>query len=154
MFSTSSAQCCLEWQSPSSVHLHASCALRPDPGHACDTVAVEPADNDTIQYISHRQSKEYYDDGRRRNLFYLMDQHGIEHLAVVGEERETRDGHYTYSTHAPFNNMRPLQCYNQTGVYHWLESMLNHHLPRGTQLPGSCHCCCLGLAILHGHQGP
>jgi hypothetical protein len=113
-----------------------------DTRHACPVAALESADNDTIQYVSHRQSKEYYDDGRRRNLFYLTDQHDTEHLAVVGEERETRDGHYTYSTVPPFNTIKPLQCYNQTGVYHWLEGMLNHHLPRGA------HTCARLLAAL------
>ncbi len=43
-----------------------------------------------------RHERDYYDDGRRCNKWYLMDQHGVEHLAVIGEERDTRDGHYTY----------------------------------------------------------
>ena len=118
-----------------------------------------------MQYVGHRQAKEYYDDGRRRNLFFLIDQQGglaagwalhargrapgpsptttypsagcpaaaagAEHLAVVGEERETRDGHYTYGTAPPFDSIRPLTCYNQTGVFHWLEGMINHHLGKG-----------------------
>jgi hypothetical protein len=29
--------------------------------------------------------------------WYLIDQHGAEHLAVVGIETDTLDGHYTYS---------------------------------------------------------
>jgi hypothetical protein len=56
---------------------------------------------------------------------------GVEHLAVIGEERETRDGHYTYGTAPPFDSIRPLTCYNQTGVFHWLEGMINHHLGKG-----------------------
>ncbi len=37
-------------------------------------------------------------DNKRINQFYLVDQHGKEHLAIVGTERETRDAHYTYAT--------------------------------------------------------
>jgi hypothetical protein len=36
-------------------------------------------------------------DGRRINRWYLVDQHGSAHLAVIGIERDTRDGHYNYS---------------------------------------------------------
>lgn len=36
-------------------------------------------------------------DKRRMHHWYLIDQHGAEHLAVVGIETDTLDGHYTYS---------------------------------------------------------
>lgn len=36
-------------------------------------------------------------DGRRINRWYLVDQHGSAHLAVIGIERDTKDGHYTYN---------------------------------------------------------
>lgn len=36
------------------------------------------------------------EDGRRVNKWFLVDQRGVPHLAVVGVERETKDGHYSY----------------------------------------------------------
>lgn len=36
-------------------------------------------------------------DGRRINRWYLVDQLGRSHLAVIGIERDTKDGHYTYT---------------------------------------------------------
>lgn len=44
-----------------------------------------------------RHDKTHTPDGRRCNKWVLIDQHGGEHLAVVGLERDTRDGHYTYT---------------------------------------------------------
>lgn len=35
-------------------------------------------------------------DGRRLSRWFLVDQHGQPHLAVVGVERDTKDGHYAY----------------------------------------------------------
>lgn len=48
-------------------------------------------------YVSWRLERRVHDDGRRCNLWYLVDEMGCEQLAVVGEERETRDGHYQYT---------------------------------------------------------
>lgn len=36
-------------------------------------------------------------DGRRINRWCLVDQHGSAHLAVIGIERDTKDGHYNYN---------------------------------------------------------
>jgi len=36
-------------------------------------------------------------DGRRINRWFLLDQLGRSHLAVIGIERDTKDGHYTYT---------------------------------------------------------
>jgi hypothetical protein len=44
-----------------------------------------------------RYERAAYPDGRRCNRWYLMDQHGDSHLAVIGIERDTKDGHYHYS---------------------------------------------------------
>jgi hypothetical protein len=66
---------------------------------------------------------------------------------VVGEERETRDGHYTYGTVPPFDAIRPLTCYNQTGVFHWMEGMINHHLGKGGRR-GAALACHAALACL------
>lgn len=45
----------------------------------------------------HRYDRAHMPDGRRINRWYLVDQHGSAHLAVIGVERDTRDGHYTYT---------------------------------------------------------
>jgi len=36
-------------------------------------------------------------DKRRRHTWYLIDQHGKEHLAVSGEEKEPKCSHYHYT---------------------------------------------------------
>lgn len=55
------------------------------------------ADNPSgLYFVDTRQERTQMGDGRRVNKWYLVDQNGKEHLAVVGEERDTRDGHYTY----------------------------------------------------------
>ena len=37
---------------------------------------------------------------------------GREHLAVVGYERDTKDGHYSYRAQPPFNKLQPLDSSN------------------------------------------
>ena len=37
----------------------------------------------------------------------MLDSVGGEHLAVVGEERDTRDGHYLYRAMPPFDVLHP-----------------------------------------------
>jgi hypothetical protein len=53
-----------------------------------------------------------------------MDDQGHNHLAVTGEEKETRDGHYIYNTEAFFSNAAPLEARNQEDVKRWIDSML------------------------------
>lgn len=36
------------------------------------------------------------EDGRRCHKWFLVDEAGTEHLAVIGLETDTLDGHYTY----------------------------------------------------------
>lgn len=36
------------------------------------------------------------EDGRRCHKWFLVDEAGTEHLAVIGIETDTLDGHYTY----------------------------------------------------------
>ena len=52
-----------------------------------------------------------------------MDDNGHEHLAVVGEERDPRDGHYNYYAEKPFSLIRPLACQNRTKVHEYLEAV-------------------------------
>ena len=54
-----------------------------------------------------RRERLQQEDGRRANNFYLQDSLGGEHLAVVGEERDTRDGHYLYRAMPPFDVLHP-----------------------------------------------
>lgn len=44
-----------------------------------------------------RSERAHMADGRRCNRWHLLDQHGNAHLAVIGIERDTKDGHYVYS---------------------------------------------------------
>ena len=57
-----------------------------------------------------------------------MDDNGHEHLAVVGEERDPRDGHYNYYAEKPFSLIRPLACQNRTKVHEYLEAV-GYRLP-------------------------
>lgn len=55
----------------------------------------------------YRRDRVQHEDGRRANHFYLVDALGGEHLAAVGEERDTRDGHYLYRAMPPFDATHP-----------------------------------------------
>ena len=50
-----------------------------------------------------------------------MDESGHEQLAVTAEERETRDGHYTYKAEGPLAQIRPLSASNMAMVTEWLD---------------------------------
>jgi hypothetical protein len=76
------------------------------------------------KFISYSESKEELPDGRHLLRWYLMDDQGHNHLAVTGEEKETRDGHYVYSTEAFFSNAIPLEAKNQDEVKKWIDLML------------------------------
>ncbi|KAF8066392.1 ATG16 [Scenedesmus sp. PABB004] len=80
-----------------------------------------------IYFTSHKIERAFYPDGRRCNRWYLLDQRGEPHLAVIGIERDTKDGHYVYSAEEPFASIVPLNCSNQSGVFKWLERMITHH---------------------------
>eukprot|EP00854_Cymbomonas_tetramitiformis_P006862 gene6862-8196_t len=62
--------------------------------------------------------------------FYLVDKTGSAVPAVLGEERETRDGHYMYRNEASFAGGEPLCCSNLSGVHQWLRAMM----PRSAKL--------------------
>lgn len=64
-------------------------------------------------------------DGRRTNKWWLIDSEDTAHLAVVGEERQTKDGHYTYLALEPFDAVQPLaNCHNAGTVVRWLAQMI------------------------------
>ena len=59
-----------------------------------------------------RHEKSQGSSGQRINKWYLVDAAGAERLAVVGHERETRDGHYSYRAQPPFDSLQPLESSN------------------------------------------
>ncbi len=70
-----------------------------------------------------RQQKVQDESGCRHQKWWLVDDNGHEHLAVVGDEREPRDGHYNYVAEKPFSLIRPLACQNQAKVTSYLEDV-------------------------------
>ena len=67
-----------------------------------------------------------------------MDESGHEQLAVTAEERETRDGHYTYKAEGPLAQIRPLSASNMAMVTEWLDqarcSLVSSPIPVIAQL--------------------
>ena len=74
-------------------------------------------------FVNHTQEKFVFGEGRRGIRFYLVDSVGRALLAVVGEERETKDGHYSYHKNENFLHGPPLACGNLAGVNQWLRDM-------------------------------
>ena len=62
-----------------------------------------------LVFLFRRQAKHELPDGRHRIEWFLIDEADDEHLAIVGEEKETRDGHYLYRTQGVFDTALPLQ---------------------------------------------
>ena len=60
--------------------------------------------------------------------FYLVDEDSIPHLAIIGDEREQRDGHYSYRVSEEFANpelgIPPLKQGNLVGVRKWLKDRI------------------------------
>ena len=76
------------------------------------------------KFISYSESKEELPDGRHLLKWFLLDDKGHHHLAVTGEEKETRDGHYSYHTEAIFELTAPLEAKNQDEGKKWLDKMV------------------------------
>lgn len=60
--------------------------------------------------------------------FYLVDEDSIPHLAIIGDEREQRDGHYQYRVSEEFAKpelgIPPLKQGNLVGVRKWLKDRI------------------------------
>jgi len=60
--------------------------------------------------------------------FYLVDEDSIPHLAIIGDEREQRDGHYQYRVSEEFSKpelgIPPLKQGNLVGVRKWLKDRI------------------------------
>lgn len=76
------------------------------------------------QFLSFTEAKDELPDGRRKISWYLLDSSGHNHLAVVGDEKDTRDGHYLYRTESIFDKVVPLEAHNQDEVKKWLNWMI------------------------------
>lgn len=46
---------------------------------------------------THSYERSTREDGRRCHKWFLVDEYSTEHLAVVGVETDTMDGHYNYN---------------------------------------------------------
>ena len=77
-------------------------------------------------YIAHRSTKFDLPDGRRGLKWWLVADSGVEYLAATGEERDARDGHYTYHAAPPGSapGAGPMTCHNMAGVERWLEDIM------------------------------
>lgn len=108
-------------------------------GYTQDVVTdVVPADGSSVKlpaFVSYSSKREELLDGRHRLLWYLLDTEGHNHLAVTGEEKETRDGHYNYHTETIFDYAAPLESGNQDEVKKWLEKMVA--VPHEALLPAA-----------------
>ena len=99
-----------------------------------------PTSSNTL-YANHSSEKFVFPDGRRGIRFYLIDSNGHQIPAVIGEERDTRDGHYVYQKDREFNQGPPLSAGNLIGVNRWLREMC---------VPGSG----VGLGVSFGSHPP
>jgi hypothetical protein len=90
----------------------------------CDEIPPAGTAVTLPRFISYSEAKEELPDGRHLLRWYLMDDEGHNHLAVTGEEKDTKDGHYAYSTEAFFTSAAPLEAKNQDEVKRWIDSML------------------------------
>lgn len=91
-----------------------------DVGSAGVTSSTTKADG-SAKFVNYSQEKFTFPDGRRGMRFYVIDEAGAPTLAVLGEERETRDGHYQYKRVDTFTAGAPLRCGNLSGVHKWLK---------------------------------
>ncbi len=80
-------------------------------------------------FCTNSQEKFTNGDAPKVIKWWLLDVHGHEHMAVVGEEKENKDGHYAYITQEPFASTHPLNVGSQSKVLAWIEHMLHVHSP-------------------------
>ena len=91
--------------------------------HQIHPYGTSPADPSAAFsfYADYAQEKFSHADGRRGVRFFLIDHTGASHPAVIGEERDVRDGHYAYRVEPRFEaGMPPLPSANLVGVHRWL----------------------------------
>lgn len=97
-------------------------------GYHTDIVKDEVPSNSSLinlpKFVSYTEKKTELPDGRHQICWYLLDEAGHNHLAVVGDEKETRDGHYIYHTENIFDKAAHLHAHNQEEVKRWLNWMI------------------------------
>lgn len=91
-----------------------------------DAVPRDPRMIHLPKFVGHSHEKQELADGRHRIEWFLLDEQNAAHLAIVGEEKETRDGHYLYRTYGVFDKHLPLQVGNQREVERWIDIMVFH----------------------------
>lgn len=94
-----------------------------------DEIPEEPAAARLPNFVAHKQQKYELPDGRHAVRWLLVDDAGHEHAAVYGEEKDTRDGHYSYHTEGIFDVVARMECGNQGAVGRWLDSWVAHQAP-------------------------
>lgn len=97
-------------------------------GYHTDIVKDEVPSHSSLinlpKFVSYSEKKTELPDGRHQICWYLLDEAGHNHLAVVGDEKETRDGHYIYHTENIFDKAAHLHAHNQEEVKRWLNWMI------------------------------
>lgn len=91
-----------------------------------DEVPADPNKIHLPKFVGHMSDKKELADGRHRIEWFLLDEANDAHLAIVGEEKDTRDGHYLYRTQGIFDKALPLQVGNQREVERWIDVMVFH----------------------------
>ncbi|KAL6766883.1 hypothetical protein ACKKBG_A37750 [Auxenochlorella protothecoides x Auxenochlorella symbiontica] len=108
-----------------------------------DEVPTDPSSIRLPTFVAYRHERTELDDGRHAMCWFLVDVFGKEHIAISGEEKETRDGHYDYSTQGVFHVVAPLSCHNQAAVVRWLDERVVHKGQAAAaatgKLPGNFH---------------
>eukprot|EP00192_Tetraselmis_astigmatica_P008509 CAMPEP_0117659778 /NCGR_PEP_ID=MMETSP0804-20121206/6613_1 /TAXON_ID=1074897 /ORGANISM="Tetraselmis astigmatica, Strain CCMP880" /LENGTH=675 /DNA_ID=CAMNT_0005466457 /DNA_START=160 /DNA_END=2187 /DNA_ORIENTATION=+ len=87
-------------------------------------LAATPLPGSTPVFVSFRQDKFLHSDTRRATRFYLLDKDGKETLAVSGDERENKDGHYIYKTDLDLPGLMTPSFNNMGEIQKWLESII------------------------------
>ncbi|MEW5320381.1 MAG: hypothetical protein WDW38_011456 [Sanguina aurantia] len=88
-------------------------------------VVPETAALPTHRFTHHRIERTTMAQSRRVIKWYLVDHHDASHLAVKGDENESRDGHYTYIAAGDLADEYPLNVLNQTAVTHYLDRLIS-----------------------------
>jgi len=93
-----------------------------------DAVPNTASDVHLPKFVGMQQEKTTMGNGRHVVNYYLVDEFAGEHLAVIGEEKDTKDGHYLYRTVGVFHLIAPLEAHNQADVQSWID-MMTHEGP-------------------------
>eukprot|EP00887_Chlorella_sp_A99_P007575 scaffold28.g7575.t1 len=109
-----------------------------------DAAEADPAHIRLPKFVGKDHEKQQMPDGGHTIHWFLIDELGKRHLAVVGRETHTHDGHYEYQTFGLFDQLHPLRSHNQRQVDAWADQMCFHG---GVALP-------LGGGRAHDGGGP